>query len=428
MPHKPERSGSQRRATVRDALDALRRGRPVLVTDDGDRENEGDVVLAAQSCDAAWIAWTVRHTSGMLCAPMTGARADLLGLPPMVSHNEDPRGTAYTVSVDARHGITTGISAADRARTLRLLADPSTQARDLVRPGHVFPLRARPGGVLERRGHTEAAVDLCRLAGLAPVGVIAEVVTDDGRMARLGDLLELGRRFSLPVISVAELADHRVRESGPDTCAEAEAEADGTGVRVRRAAEATVMTSFGPFRMLGYRDLVTGAEHVALVAGEPRPGALVRVHSECLTGESFGSLGCECGPQLDESMRRVSSGSGVVVYLRGHEGRGIGLLKKIAAYRLQEEGRDTIEANLELGEPADAREYGAAAAILADLGLRSVTLLSNNPEKQRGLERGGVGVSRRVALHVGAGPFNTAYLLTKREAMGHSLPAPAAEA
>jgi len=407
---------------VATAIDALRRGLPVLVVDDRDRENEGDVVLAAVHATTEWIGWTIRHTSGLLCAPMSGALADALALPPMVALNEDPRRTAYTISVDARTGVTTGISAADRARTARLLADPATGAGDLVRPGHLFPLRAVDGGVLERRGHTEAAVDLCRLAGLPPVGVIAELVEDDGSLMRLPAIRRLADGRGLPVISVADLAEH-LRRGDPATApsSASSAGAPGTPGRTRRVAVTQLPTRHGRLRAYGYRDLRTGAEHVALVAGTPGTSALVRVHSECLTGDAFGSLRCDCGPQLDAALGAILAEptGGVVVYLRGHEGRGIGLLAKLSAYALQDRGLDTVAANIEQGLPADAREYGAAAAILDDLGVRAVRLLTNNPAKVDGLRGHGVDVTERVPLYVGAGPLNQFYLRTKRDRMGH---------
>ncbi|WP_040796274.1 bifunctional 3,4-dihydroxy-2-butanone-4-phosphate synthase/GTP cyclohydrolase II [Nocardia higoensis] len=399
---------------VEAALAALRVGRPVLVADDAGRENEGDVVLAARHATPEWIAWTVRHTSGLLCAPMTGARADVLDLPAMVADNQDPKQTAYTVTVDAARGVSTGISAADRATTLRVLADPTATARDLIRPGHVLPLRARPGGVLERPGHTEAAVDLCALAGLPQVGVIAELVADDGSMMRMPGIEALGARHDLPVLTVAELIAHRARHPLP-------APVVPSG-RVARAGETVMPTRFGAFRAIGYLDLSTGAEHVALVAGEPADDMVVRVHSECLTGESFASQRCECGPQLDAALENIARDGGALVYLRGHEGRGIGLLKKLAAYRLQDDGLDTVQANLELDEPADGREYGGAAAILHDLGVRSVRLLTNNPAKIDGLAANGIAVSGRVPLHVGVAAANVRYLETKRRRMGHLLP------
>lgn len=400
---------------VGQALDALRAGRPVLVTDDHDRENEGDVVLAASAATPEWVAWTVRNTSGLLCAPMSGARADALALPLMVTDNRDPRRTAYTVTVDAGTGVTTGISAADRARTLNVLAAPDSGAADLIRPGHVLPLRARPGGVLERAGHTEAAVDLCAMAGLQPVGAIAELVADDGSMMRMPEIRDLGARKQLPVLTIAELI--RYRELHDPVYVDSPPSA-----RVRRGAETTIDTRYGRLRVIGYEDLHTGAEHVALIRGELGAAAMARVHSECVTGESFHSMRCECGPQLDVALGRIATEGGVVVYLRGHEGRGIGLLKKLAAYHLQDGGMDTVQANLELDEPADGREYGAAAEILLDLGVGSVRLLTNNPDKVAGLERGGVSVVRRVPLIVGVAPPNVRYLETKVQRMGHLLP------
>jgi len=421
--------GTVRLDAVDDALDALRRGRPVLVVDDEDRENEGDVVMAAAHATPAWIGWTVRHTSGVLCAPMPADRADTLALPPMVDRNEDARGTAYTVSVDAREGVTTGISAADRARTVTVLADGSATASDLVRPGHVFPLRARPGGVLERAGHTEAAVDLCRLAGLPPVGVIAEVVEDTGETMRLPGLRALADREGLMLISIADLQAHLRRLPGrPESRLEAPVtvlSAPATPDRVERVAETALPTPHGTFRAVGYRDLHSGAEHVALVMGTPPArGALVRVHSECLTGDALGSARCDCGPQLDAALAAVAAEGGVVVYLRGLEGRGIGLLAKLAAYELQDAGLDTVEANTAQGLPADAREYGAAAAILADLGLDRVRLLTNNPAKLTGLAAHGIDTDQRVPLQVGATPQNVRYLAAKRDLMGHQIEVP----
>jgi 3,4-dihydroxy 2-butanone 4-phosphate synthase / GTP cyclohydrolase II len=401
--------------TVETALASLRAGRPVLVTDDADRENEGDVVLAAGDVSPEWVAWTVRHTSGLLCAPMSGARADCLGLPLMVADNRDPRKTAYTVTVDAATGVTTGISAADRARTMRVLADSGSVAGDLIRPGHVLPLRARPGGVLARRGHTEAAVDLCVLAGLPAVGVIAELVEDDGAMMRMARIEDLGARHDVPVLTIEELANYR--RANPLA---AVTRPEG---RVERADETVMPTRHGVFRAVGYRDQATGAEHLALTSGVIGDGSLARVHSECLTGESFSSERCECGPQLHTALELIAAEGGVLVYLRGHEGRGIGLLKKIAAYRLQDQGLDTVQANLELDEPADGREYGAAAAILRDLGVGSVRLLTNNPAKVAGLESNGVAVADQILLHVGAAPANSRYLETKRRRMGHVFPA-----
>jgi 3,4-dihydroxy 2-butanone 4-phosphate synthase/GTP cyclohydrolase II len=393
-------------ASVETALAALRHGRPVLVTDDEDRENEGDVILAAETLTPEWLAWTVRHTSGVVCAPMPGVVADRLGLPPMVIRNEDPRGTAYTVSVDARAGVTTGISAADRAHTLRLLADPSTTAADLARPGHVFPLRARDGGVLQRAGHTEAAVDLCRLAGLAPVGVIAELVHDDGSMMRLPSVLDLGAEHDLPVITIAQLSDWRQRHD-----------------RVEREARTRLPTANGLFDMVGYRDRVTGAEHLVLISplGHDGPAPLVRLHSECLTGDVFGSQRCDCGPQLDRALARVAAEGGVVVYLRGHEGRGVGLLNKLQAYELQDRGFDTVDAQIELGLPVDDREYAAGAAILADLGIPAVRLLTNNPMKVNAMRELDIEVVAVERLSISPLQDNRAYLRTKRDRLGHDL-------
>ncbi len=406
-----------RLATVEQALDELRAGRPVLVADSEDRENEADVVLAAQTATTEWVAWTIRHSSGYLCAPMTAARADALDLPLMVPHSQDPRRTAYTVTVDAAEGITTGISAADRTRTIQVLADPSATAADLIRPGHVLPLRAIPGGVLHRAGHTEAAVDLCRLAGLEEVAAIAELVHDDGSMMRLPAAIELAERDGLVVITIAQLIAWR-REHG-DLPELAPADDDALP-RVERTGQAALPTKHGQLRIHGFRDLRTGAAHAALVSQVAWQDApLVRVHSECLTGDAFGSLRCDCGPQLDGAIARVAREGGVVVYLRGHEGRGIGLLGKIDAYALQDAGRDTIDANLELGWPVDRREYGAAAAILRELGIDRVRLMTNNPAKVAGLQASGVQVLETAPLQVGRSPENETYLRTKAERMGH---------
>jgi 3,4-dihydroxy 2-butanone 4-phosphate synthase/GTP cyclohydrolase II len=402
---------------VEKAVEALRSGLPVLVVDDADRENEGDVIMAAVHASPEWVGWTIRHTSGVLCAPMYDDRADALKLPHMVERNEESMRTAYTVSVDARSGIATGISAADRSITLRLLADDLTAPDDLVRPGHVFPLRARPGGVLERRGHTEAAVDLCVLAGLPPVGVLSEVVEDAGPVTRLPGLRALADEFGLSLISIEDLVAYREQHPGavPETPVQ-------TPARVRRVAESLLPTSHGDFRAVAYRDMLTGHEHVALVAGTPSAtGALVRVHSECLTGDAFGSSRCDCGPQLDAALDRVAAEGGVVIYLRGHEGRGIGLLAKLTAYQLQDAGLDTVAANTAQGLPADAREYGAAAAVLDDLGLDAIRLLTNNPAKLTGLAQHGITVTERLGLQVGVNEHNQAYLTSKRDLMGHQL-------
>lgn len=396
-------------ATIPEALAALREGLPVLVLDDADRENEGDVVMAASTLTTRWCAWTIRHTSGYLCAPMTAARADALELPLMVPNNQDPLRTAYTVTVDAAVGVTTGISAADRAHTIRLLADPASTPGDFIRPGHVVPLRARPGGVLERPGHTEATVDLCRLAGLPPVGVIGELVHDDGEMMRAPAVLQMGRDHDLPVITIADLAEYRRRYD-----------------RATAAVRTVLPTEHGRFALVGYRDELTGAEHVALVSprgAQPDPvrPPLVRVHSECLTGDTFGSRRCDCGPQLDRSMALVARHGGVIVYLRGHEGRGVGLLAKLAAYALQDGGVDTVDAQTHLGLPVDAREYGAAVSILTDLGVSEVELLTGNPAKVAALEAGGVRVVASSPVRTTVTPENESYLRTKAQRLGHAV-------
>lgn len=408
-------------ASIPAAVEALRQGRPVIVADDEGRENEGDVIISAQLASQEWIAWLVKHSSGFICAPMTNELADRLELPMMVADNQDPRGTAYTVSVDAADRLSTGISAADRAHTLRVLADPASTPSSVHRPGHIMPLRAVDGGVRERDGHTEAAVDLMKLAGLVPVGAISEIVADDGEMMRLPGLIELGEREGVLVTTIAALVEY-LEEHHAEVEAPAATAIPETS-RVIFEVETTVPTTHGPFRIRAYRDRMTGADHVAIVAGaigEGRP-TLVRVHSECLTGEAFGSLKCECGPQLDAALDTIQRDGGVVVYLRGHEGRGIGLINKLRAYELQEEGYDTLDANLALGLPADARDYGAASAILDDLGVNDVRLLTNNPEKVRQLTDRGIAVSERVPLVVGVGAFNAGYLETKRDRMGHAI-------
>lgn len=407
--------------TIQEALEHLRLGRPVIVVDDEARENEGDIILSAQLATPEWVGWTIRHSSGYLCAPMPSERAEHLNLPPMVSLNEDPRNTSYTVSVDAATGITTGISASDRTRTLRVLADPLSTPTSLIRPGHIVPLKAAPGGVKERAGHTEAAVELMQLAGLEPVAVIGEVVGDDGELLRLPELLEFGEANNVPVVTIAQLLKE-LEATDLDSELRTPRHRQVADQRVMFEVETRVPTEFGIFDLHAYRDRATGADHIAIVSGEPRDGMLVRLHSECLTGEAMGSLKCECGPQLRAAMERINDEGGVVIYLRGHEGRGIGLVNKLRAYRLQEVGLDTLDANLALGLPADARDYGAAAAILADMGVHSVRLLSNNPEKRRQLEQHGIEVTELAPLVVGVGAVNTAYLEAKRDRMGHHLP------
>ncbi|ANS80158.1 3,4-dihydroxy-2-butanone 4-phosphate synthase [Serinicoccus hydrothermalis] len=401
-------AGSAQAPDLPRALAALRAGRPVLVLDDEDREDEGDVVLAAQTLTPAWTGWAVRHTSGFLCAPMPGAWADRLGLPAMVADaaNEDELRTAYTVTVDAATGVTTGISAADRCRTAQVLADEDSTAADLRRPGHLVPLRARDGGVLARRGHTEACVDLCRLAGLAPVGVIGELVADDGEMLRGPAVRALAAEHDLPVLTIAELATHRLRHD-----------------RVERVASSTLPTEHGELVVHGYRDRVTGLEHLALLGRpDPGPSPLVRVHSECLTGESLGSRRCDCGPQLQDALARVAVEGGAVVYLRGHEGRGVGLVDKLRAYAAQDGGLDTVAAQEALGLPVDARDHSVAAAILEDVGLagRPLRLLTHNPDKVAALTGLGLVVAETLPSGRAAPAEAQAYLRTKVERLGHT--------
>ncbi|MET9698673.1 bifunctional 3,4-dihydroxy-2-butanone-4-phosphate synthase/GTP cyclohydrolase II [Streptomyces sp. NPDC006529] len=396
---------------VEQAVRDIAAGRPVVVVDDENRENEGDLVIAAEMATPEIIAFMMSECRGLICAPMEGPELDRLELPQMVTHNTESMQTAFTVSVDASgaHGVTTGISAADRATTLRLLADGASTAGDFVRPGHVFPLRAKPGGVLVRNGHTEAAVDLARLAGLRPAGAIVEIAGEDGVMLRLPELIPFARKHGLTIISIEDLIAYR-RSAEPT---------------VRREAEVSLPTSFGHFTAYGYRSTVDGVEHIALVHGDIGDGrdVLARMHSECLTGDIFASQRCDCGPQLHASMERIKAeGRGIVVYLRGHEGRGIGLLAKLRAYELQERGRDTLDANLELGLPADARDYGAGAQILADLGVRSTRLMTNNPHKAEALVRHGIEVVSREAMPTETGEHNLRYLRTKRDRMGHDLP------
>lgn len=385
-------------------------GRPVVVVDDEDRENEGDLIFAAAKATPELLSFMVRYTSGYVCVSLTGAACDRLDLPPMYHTNQDKRGTAYTVTVDAREGVTTGISAADRAFTIRLLADPDSKSVDFVRPGHVVPLRGKEGGVLRRPGHTEAGIDLARMAGLPPAGVLCEIVSakDVGEMARRDELEIFAAEHDLALISIANLIAYRRRFER----------------QVERVAEARIPTAHGEFRAIGYDSLLDGVEHIALVRGEIGEGedVLVRAHSECLTGDIFGSLRCDCGPQLDAALAAVAAeGRGIVLYMRGQEGRGIGLMHKLQAYQLQDAGADTIDANLALGMPADARDYGTGAQILVDLGVRSMRLLTNNPAKRAGMEGYGLTITGRVALPVRANPENLRYLRTKRDRMGHDL-------
>ncbi|MGE9808267.1 MULTISPECIES: bifunctional 3,4-dihydroxy-2-butanone-4-phosphate synthase/GTP cyclohydrolase II [unclassified Janibacter] len=400
---------------IEDAIADIAAGRPVVVVDDENRENEGDLIFAADAATSAIMGLTVRHGSGVICVAMTGDDLDRLGLPPMTAINQDSKGTAYAVSVDARDGVSTGISAADRARTARLLADPATRIDDLARPGHVFPLRAREGGVLMRPGHTEAAVDLARLAGRAPAGVICELVNDDGSMMRLPELATFAREQGLRLIAIEDLIAHRAR----------------TESHVERVVTTRLSTRHGQFTAHGYRPSIEGLfeDQIALVHGDldraVAAGApvLVRVHSECLTGDVFGSRRCDCGPQLEASLHDVvEAGTGIVLYLRGHEGRGIGLVDKLRAYALQDEGADTVDANRRLGLPDDARDYAAAAHILRDLGVHRVRLLTNNPAKAAALTAHGIDVTEQVPLVVGVSDDNISYLRTKGVRMGHHLP------
>ena len=395
--------------TIEKAIEDIRAGGMVVVVDDEARENEGDIIVAAEKTTARHIAFMVRHCSGIICVPMEADRLDELNLPLMAPDNSDTMGTAFTISVDAREGTTTGISAGDRARTVRALIDEGTRPQDLGRPGHVFPLRYTPGGVLRRAGHTEAAVDLARLAGLYPAGVLCEVVSEDGTMARLPELERFAAEHDLTIISIADLIAYRRRSEK----------------LVHRVTEARIPTSFGTFTAVGYES-DDGRTHVALVKGEPagKENVLVRVHSECFTGDILGSLRCDCGTQLRESMHRIDAeGEGVVVYIRGHEGRGIGLRHKLEAYALQDGGLDTVDANIELGFSPDVRDYGVGAQILVDLGISTMRLLTNNPSKRAGLEGYGLRIVERVPLQSEPTEENVGYLKVKRDKMGHLLDA-----
>ena len=394
--------------SVERAVADIAAGRPVVVVDDANRENEGDIIIAAAMMTPELMAFMIRYTSGVICVPLLAETLDRLQLPLMTSHNTERMRTAFTVSVDARDGVTTGISAADRARTVRVLVDSATESYELVRPGHIFPLRYAEGGVLRRPGHTEAAVDLARLAGLTPAGVLAEVVNDDGTMARLPELRAFADEHGLTLITIAQLIESR-RHSEQ---------------MVRRVVETQLPNAHGVWRALGYQDSVTGTEHVALVLGDLGDGTdvLARVHSECLTGDVLGSRRCDCGTQLDAAMAAIATeGRGVVCYLRGHEGRGIGLLSKLRAYQLQDGGADTVDANLELGLPVDARDYSVGAQILADLGLRSVRLLTNNPAKVTGLAESGLEVTGMIRLPAVPTRENLRYLIAKRDRFGHQI-------
>jgi 3,4-dihydroxy 2-butanone 4-phosphate synthase/GTP cyclohydrolase II len=396
-------------ARIDDAIAAIGRGDMIVAVDDEDRENEGDLIMAAEAVTPEKIAFFLAHTSGLICVPMTGDRLDQLDLPLMVTSNTESQRTAFTVTVDYRHGTTTGISAADRAATIKALIDPATRPGDLARPGHILPLRYRPGGVLKRAGHTEAAVDLARSAHLYPAAVLCEVVNADKTgMARLPELERFAKQHDLLVISIADLIHYRRQKDK----------------LVRRVSEARIPTAFGDFTCFAYESVLDEEQHLALVRGavQGEDNVLVRVHSECLTGDVFGSYRCDCGTQLEAALRLIAQEDlGVVVYLRGHEGRGIGLKHKLRAYTLQEQGRDTVDANVELGLPVDSREYGIGAQILVDLGITTMRLMTNNPAKYGGLEGFGLDIVERVPLESSPNPENIKYLRAKRERMGHLL-------
>lgn len=394
-------------AQIEDAMADIRAGKMVIVVDDHERENEGDIIVAAEKVTAEHISFMVRYCSGIICVPMEAERLEELNLPLMAPDNTESMGTAFTISVDARDGTSTGISAADRATTIKTLLDPKTRPHDLARPGHIFPLRYVPGGVLRRAGHTEASIDLARLAGLYPAGVLCEVVNEDGTMARLPQLEAFAEKHDLKIVTIADLIAYRRRWEK----------------LVQRQTEARIPTAYGTFKAMAYESH-DGRTHVALVKGEPegKPNVLVRVHSECFTGDVLGSIRCDCGIQLNEAMRKIDQeGEGVIVYIRGHEGRGIGLRHKLEAYALQDGGLDTVEANVELGFSPDSRDYGVGAQILVDLGISTMRLLTNNPTKRAGLEGYGLEIVERVPLESEPNAENLRYLQTKREKLGHIL-------
>jgi 3,4-dihydroxy 2-butanone 4-phosphate synthase/GTP cyclohydrolase II len=404
----PEDRGVAGFASIEEAVAEIRRGRIVIVVDDADRENEGDFVMAAEKVTPEAINFMATHGRGIICLPCTGVRLDELRIPLMVTLRNGAHETAFAVSIDARGTVTTGTSAYDRAATIRVVCQPETRPEDIQMPGHVFPLRAQEGGVLKRAGHTEAAVDLARLAGLAPAGVICEIMHPDGTMARLEELRRVAAQHGLLIVSIADLIEYRRKREK----------------LVRRVAEASIPTPYGQFRASAYESLVDGRVHVAMALGDVGDGEsiLVRVHSECLTGDVFHSLRCDCGGQLEDALAKIGAeGRGVVLYIRGHEGRAIGLTHKLRAYQLQESGKDTVEANVELGFKADPRDYGIGAQILYDMGVRSMRLLTNNPSKRAGLEGYGLSILERVPLETKPTTENFRYLRTKREKLGHLL-------
>jgi 3,4-dihydroxy 2-butanone 4-phosphate synthase/GTP cyclohydrolase II len=423
QPAKPRRAArSSYRIGIHEAIEEIRAGKPILLVDDEDRENEGDFTIAAQFCTSEHVNFMVKNVRGLICVPMTEQRADQLDLQPMTKNNTAPLGTAFTISVEAAEGVTTGISAHDRARTIQVLSDPAAGPLNLTRPGHIFPLRAREGGVLVRAGQTEASVDLCKLAGIEPVAVVCEVLKDDGTMARMPDLEKFARKHDIKIATVADLIAYRMSNER----------------LIERVGETSMPTRFGEFRAIGYKTLIDSKEHVALVMGDIKPDepTLVRVHDQCVTGDVFGSMRCDCGEQKDAALKRIADeGRGIFVYM-DQEGRGIGLHNKLRAYRLQEEeGLDTYEANEALGLPAESREYGIGAQILVDLGVRQIRLMTNNPVKIKeitamgalrgaGLDGYGLHVVERVPLEVTANPHNIRYLATKRDKMGHILEQP----
>jgi 3,4-dihydroxy 2-butanone 4-phosphate synthase / GTP cyclohydrolase II len=394
-------------ATIEEAIEDIRSGRFVVVVDDADRENEGDLTIAAQFVTPEAITFMATHGRGLICLCLTPERCDELALRPMTDRNETPLGTAFTVSIEAREGVSTGISAHDRARTIHVAIDPASRPADLVQPGHVFPLRARRGGVLRRGGQTEAAVDLARLAGLIPAGVVCEIMKDDGTMARVPDLVDFCERHGIRMVTVADLIQYRRQ----------------TEKLVERVVSVRLPTEYGEFKAVAYRELLTDKQHLAVVKGDVRDkeSVLVRVHSECLTGDVLHSLRCDCGEQLEQALLQIGAeGTGVLLYM-AQEGRGIGLLNKLRAYELQEHGLDTVEANVELGFPADSREYGIGYQILADLGLTTIRLLTNNPRKMEGIESYGLTVVEQVPIEVPPNEENRGYLAAKREKLGHTL-------